>query len=459
MTLHLYDTYTRSLRAFQPIDSQHVGLYACGPTVYDYAHIGNLRTYIFVDSLRRALEFNGYRVQHVMNITDVGHLTSDADTGDDKMEIGRARTGMTAWQIAERYTQAFKQDLDSLNIQPPVTWCRATDHIAEQIEFIADLERMGYTYRTSDGIYFDTERQSDYGHLARLDRAGLHAGKRVAMGDKKQASDFALWKFSQAPGQRQMEWESPWGIGFPGWHIECSAMSARHLGEYFDIHCGGEDHIAVHHSNEIAQTEARFGTRLANFWLHGAFLKTNDAKMSKSDGAFLRLQTLIERGVDPLAYRYLCMTAHYRSQLNFTDEALQSAVSGLERMRGLVHRLGDAGIPNEEYLTRFRAEINDDLNYPRALAVAWEVLKSTLPDADKKATILHIDNALGLRLATWQPSVVDVPDSVMNLIAQRGLARTERRWADADQLRDEVLASGYAIDDTSQGQRPRKLTL
>ena len=455
MTLHLYDTYSRSLREFQPIDSGRVGLYACGPTVYDYAHIGNLRTYIFVDLLRRALEYNGYRVDHVMNITDVGHLTSDGDTGDDKMEAGSARTGLTAWEIAERYTQAFKQDLDLLNIQAPATWCRATDHIADQIEFIVDLERKGYTYRTVDGIYFDTARQPGYGHLARLDSAGLQAGKRVEFGDKKQATDFALWKLSDAPGLRQMEWESPWGIGFPGWHIECSAMSARHLGEYFDIHCGGEDHIAVHHSNEIAQTEARHGTRLANFWLHGAFLKTNDAKMSKSGGAFLRLQSLIEQGIDPLAYRYLCLTAHYRSQLNFTDDALQSAASGLARMRTLVHRLGGAGEPSDDYLMRFQAELNDDLNYPRALAVAWELLKSKLPDATKKASILRFDTALGLALATWQPRSIDVPDAVAEIIAQRELARIERRWTDADRLRMEARSLGYEIEDTAQGQQVR----
>lgn len=456
MTLHLYDTYSRSLREFQPIREGRVGLYACGPTVYDYAHIGNLRTYIFVDLLRRTLEFNGYQVDHVMNITDVGHLTSDADDGDDKMERGSARTGQTAWEIAERFTQAFRDDIARLNIRTPVTWCRATDHIAEQIAFIVDLERKGYTYRTADGIYFDTAQQPGYGYLARLDKEGLQAGKRVDIGDKKQVTDFALWKFSGAPGQRQMEWESPWGLGFPGWHIECSAMSERHLGEYFDIHCGGEDHIAVHHSNEIAQTEARHGTRLANFWLHGAFLKTNDAKMSKSDGAFLRLQSLIDQGVDPLAYRYLCLTAHYRSQMNFTEDALQGAISGLERMRAQVHKLGEASLPDDGYLARFQSELNDDLNFPRALAIAWELLKSKLPDAVKKATVQRFDEALGLGLTQWQPQVDAIPDAVALLVAQRELARVERRWADSDRLRAESLALGYEIEDTREGQQVRK---
>lgn len=456
MLLHLYDTYSRSLREFQPIESGRVGLYACGPTVYDYAHIGNLRTYIFVDLLRRALQYNGYRVEHVMNITDVGHLTSDADTGDDKMEIGVARTGQSAWEIAERYTLAFKRDLESLNILPPATWCRATDHIADQIEFIASLESKGYTYRTADGIYFDTARQPDYGHLARLDRAGLQPGRRVDLGDKRNATDFALWKLSGTPGVRQMEWESPWGVGFPGWHIECSAMSARHLGQYFDIHCGGEDHVAVHHSNEIAQTEARYGTRLANFWLHGAFLKTNDAKMSKSDGAFLCLQSLLDRGVDPMAYRYLCLSAHYRSQMNFTDDALQAAVSGLERMRVLVHSLDGIGVPSEDFLNRFLSEINDDLNYPRALAVTWELLRSKLTDANKKATLLRFDDALGLGLAAWQPKVVSVPEAVAQIMEQRLLARAERRWADADRLRADIRALGYEIEDTALGHKARK---
>ncbi len=457
MVLHLYDTYTRSLRELHANEPGRIGLYACGPTVYDYAHIGNLRTYLFVDFLRRTLECAGFDVNHVMNITDVGHLTSDQDTGDDKMEKGSLRTGKSAWEIAAEYTQAFKEDLTLLNIQQPATWCRATDHIAEQIEFIADLERRGYTYRTGDGIYFDTSRQPDYGHLARLDRAGLQSGKRVDIGEKKQTTDFALWKFSGTVGLRQMEWDSPWGVGFPGWHIECSAMSARHLGEYFDIHCGGEDHVPVHHSNEIAQSEARYGTRPANFWLHGAFLKSGDGKMSKSGGAFLRLQTLIDRGIDPLAYRYLCLTTHYRSQLNFTDDALNSAANGFDRMRLQVHRLGAPQVPDDGYLVRFRAELSNDLNLPRALALAWELLKSELPDGVKKATILYFDETFGLRLALWQPAVVVIPKAMVELMAERERARNERRWLDADRIRVQAKEIGYELDDTPQGQRIRKM--
>src|SRR3569623_440612 len=297
--LTLYDNYTRSLRRFEPLaPGAPVGLYTCGPTVYDYQHIGNYRTFLFEDWLKRTLEWNGHAVRHVMNITDVGHLVSDADTGEDKMEKGARRTGRSAWDIAQMYTLAFLDDMRALNIEMPAVLCKATDHIAEQIAFVAELERNGYTYRTADGIYFDTSRQPDYGFLARLDMAGLVAGRRVDIGDKRHATDFALWKFSPPGERRQMEWDSPWGRGFPGWHIECSAMAQKYLGDYFDIHCGGEAHIPVHHTNEIAQTEAHGGTRLANFWMHGYFLLSSDAKMAKSAGEFLRLRALAERGYD-----------------------------------------------------------------------------------------------------------------------------------------------------------------
>ena len=395
-----------------------------------------------------------------MNITDVGHLTSDADTGDDKLEARSARSGKSAWELAAQFTQAFESDLALLNILPPTVWCRATDHIAEQIAFIEDLEAKGFTYRTQDGIYFDTTRQPDYGQLALLHRDGLQAGKRVELGDKRDICDFALWKFSSTPGARQMEWDSPWGLGFPGWHIECSAMAEKHLGAYFDIHCGGEDHVAVHHSNEIAQTQARHGTRLANFWLHGAFLKTLDAKMSKSSGDFLRLQSLVGQGIDPLAYRYLCLGAHYRSSLNFSDAALLAAASGLARLRNCVHGLGEAqGETDTAWLAKFAAPINDDLNYPRALAVLWELLRSDLPDGVKKATVLRFDMALGLDLANWQPAVVAVPQQVQEWMAQREEARKQRRWLDADGLRALVREAGYEIEDTQEGPLARRIPL
>ncbi|HUH93999.1 MAG TPA: cysteine--tRNA ligase [Casimicrobiaceae bacterium] len=451
-SLRLYDNYTRSLRPFAPLEAGTVRLYTCGPTVYDYQHIGNFRTFLFEDVLKRVLEWNGYRVVHVMNITDVGHLVSDADEGEDKMEKGARRTGRSAWEIAKLYTDAFLDDMRALDIEPPTRLPRATDHIREQIEFIADLERKGYTYRTSDGIYFDTSRQPDYGHLARLDKVGLEAGKRVEVGEKRHPTDFALWKFSPPGEKRQMEWDSPWGRGFPGWHIECSAMAQKYLGDYFDIHCGGEDHIPVHHTNEIAQTEARVGTRLANFWMHGYFLLEGEAKMAKSAGEFLRLKSLTDRGYDPLAYRYLCLTAHYRSQLNFTWEALDGAATALERMRRGFRALPGGGMADAGYLERFTAEVNDDLNVPRALALAWELLRGDVVDRPStRATLAACDRVFGLRLAQWQPRQEAIPETIQALAAARQAARAARNWAQADRLRAELNAAGWEVEDRPEG--------
>lgn len=449
MTLTLYDNFERRQREFTPLSGNEVGLYTCGPTVYDFQHIGNLRTYLFEDCLKRVLAFNGYRVRHVMNITDVGHLTSDADTGEDKMETGSRRTGRSAWEIAEEYARVFRDDLAAMNIAEPDVWCKATDHIAEQIAFIRDIEKNGFAYRTSDGIYFDTARQPDYGHLARLDKAGLEAGKRVELGEKKSLTDFALWKFSTPGEHRQMEWDSPWGVGFPGWHIECSAMAQKYLGDYFDIHCGGEDHIPVHHTNEIAQTEARVGTRLANFWMHGYFLLLNNAKMAKSAGEFLRMKSLTDRGYDPMTYRFLCLTAHYRSQMSFSWAAMDAAQTGLERLRRQVFELGPAGAADFGFVERFRGEVNDDLQFPKALALVWEVLKSPLPNPAKKATVLAFDQCLGLRLAEWQPKVEIIPAEVEALAQQRLVARQARNWAESDRLRDAIAALGFAVEDSA----------
>lgn len=451
MTLHLYDTYTRTLREFVPLNPPHVSLYACGLTVYDYAHIGNLRTYIFEDILRRVLEFNGYTVTHVQNITDVGHLVSDADTGEDKMEKGSQRAGKTAWEIAALYTQVFQEDLRQLNVLEPTVWCKATDHIPEQIAMIQCIEANGYTYRTSDGIYFDTSRLPDYGRLARLNLAGQQAGIRVERGEKRNPTDFALWKFSPPQAQRQMEWQSPWGVGFPGWHIECSAMAARYLGPLFDIHCGGEDHIPVHHTNEIAQTQACYGTNLANYWLHGYFLQLNESRMSKSSGDFLRLQTLIDQGYDPLVYRYYCLNSVYRAKLNFNWEGMDTATTALNRLRQAVYEWGAPGSPDEEFLDRFQAEINDDLNMPRALALAWELVKSGRPAATKKATMLMMDQVLGLRLADWQLAAQHIPDEITQLAQQRQAARAAKNWAKADRLREQIAAAGYDVQDTAVG--------
>lgn len=455
MELILYDTYTRSLRPFTPLHpTEEVGLYTCGPTVYDYAHLGNLRTYIFEDILRRTLEFNGYPVKHVMNITDVGHLVSDADTGEDKMEKGSRRTGKSAWEIAEFYTQAFRDDLKRLNIQEPTIWCKATDHIQDQIDTIRCIEANGFTYRTSDGIYFDTSRLPDYGYLGRLDVSGLQAGARIEMGEKRNPTDFALWKFSPKDKHRQMEWDSPWGVGFPGWHIECSAMSAKYLGTFFDIHCGGEDHITVHHPNEIAQTEACYGTHLANFWMHGYFLQLGEEKMAKSTGGFLRLQTLLDQGIDPLAYRLFCLNAIYRAKLNFTWEGLQGAQTSLDRLRTAVYEWGEPiGAVDEAFLTRFHSAINDDLNMPKAMAVVWDLVKSSLPVGIKKVTMIQFDRVLGLNLGNWTPVVENIPEEISALAEQRQLARQEKRWQDADSFRQQIAAAGYEIEDTPQGPR------
>lgn len=454
MELRLYDTYTRSIREFAPLRPPEVGLYACGPTVYDYAHIGNLRTYVFEDVLRRVLEFNGYRVKHVMNVTDVGHLLSDGDIGEDKIERSARLEGKSAWEIAEHYADAFKRDIARLNILEPTVWCWATAHIQEQIETIKCIEEQGFTYRTEDGIYFDTSKLDDYGYLARLDVEGLQVGARVRFGEKRNPTDFALWKFSPEDRQRQMEWDSPWGVGFPGWHIECSAMSVKYLGPYFDIHCGGEDHINVHHPNEIAQTKACYGTRLANFWMHGYFLQLDTGRMGKSLGNFITLQDLIDEGYDPLAYRYLCLNAHYRSRLTFNEEAITAAQTALDRLRDMVYGWGEPGEVDDSWMEEFVDRINDDLNMPRALALTWDLNKSDLDDAVKKATVLRFDEVLGLSLGEWEPA--EVPDEIKALVRARDEARQARDWSRADALREEIEEAGYEVRDTPEGAEVRK---
>ncbi len=451
MALKFFDTYERKVRDFEPLSAGKVGIYACGPTVYDFAHIGNLRTYLFEDLLKRVLQANDFEVNHVVNITDVGHLTSDADTGEDKMELGSQRTGLSAWELADFYTKAFQRDLKRLNIITPNLWCKATDHIAEQIDFISDLEKKGFTYRTSDGVYFDSTRLDNYGHLARLDIEGLKAGARVDQGERRSVTDFALWKFSPENEERQMEWNSPWGKGFPGWHIECSAMSAKYLGDFFDIHCGGEDHIPIHHTNEIAQTEASRGTRLANFWMHGYFLRIDNTKMAKSSGEFLTLDLLSERGFSPMDYRYLCHTAHYRTQMTFSWQSLESARAALKRLYESAWSWGESGEVSNAYLKSFNDCLNDDLNMPKALAVVWEMIRSHEADAVKKATILACDEVMGLDIDAWRPEEIVVPNSVQTLVQEREQARSDKNWGKADELRDEILSLGFVLEDTREG--------
>ena len=449
--LKLFDTYEREIRELHPIAGNEIRFYACGPTVYNFVHIGNLRTYIFEDLLRRTITHAGFTVRHVMNITDVGHLTSDADSGEDKMEVGSRRTGMTAWEIAEFYTKAFKNDLRSLNILEPDIWCKATDHIDEQIAFIRDLELKGFVYQTSDGIYFDSRKLDNYGHLARLDIDGLQVGARVEQGERRFVTDFALWKFSNPDEKRQMEWDSPWGVGFPCWHIECSAMAARYLGDYFDIHCGGKDHIPIHHTNEIAQTEASKGTRLANFWVHGYFLQMKDSKMSKSSGDFVRLETLMEKGYPPLVFRYFCLQAHYRSELSFTWASLKAADTSLIRLYEAAYSWGPPSEISEKYYNRFVQHLYNDLNLPRALAIAWELVRSGEPDGVKKATLLAFDEIFGLDIEGWMPEKVEIPDEITGLLAKREEARQSKDWEAADRFRDEISKLGFSIEDSKDG--------
>ncbi len=457
--LYLCNTLSRRKELFKPIHKHKVGLYTCGPTVYHYAHIGNLRTYVFEDILRRTLELNGYDVKHVMNITDVGHLTDDADSGEDKMEKGAAREHKSVWEIAKYYTRAFRDDIRALNIQEPKIWCKATDHIPEQITHIQQLEQKGFTYTTSDGVYFDTSKLSDYGKLAKLDIQGLQKGARVEIGDKKHSTDFALWKFSPKDTQRQMEWESPWGKGFPGWHIECSAMSLKYLGERFDIHCGGIDHIPVHHTNEISQNEGALGHQTINYWLHGEFLLTNDERMGKSKGNFLTLRLLTDQGYNPLAYRYFCLSAHYRSKLNFTFEALNGAQHSLNKLRTTITNLASDEVTeiDTKVMEEFTSAMNNDLDTPKALALLWTMLKSPLDPGKKLATLFEMDKVLGLHLEDYYHEIVaakaNIPPEVITLVERREIARASKEWVMADSLRQKIEQLSYIVEDTKDGPK------
>ena len=467
MSLQLFNTLSRQKEEFKPLVPHQVGLYTCGPTVYAAPHIGNLRTYIFEDTLKRTLLINDYKVKHVMNITDVGHLVSDADTGEDKMEKGSRVTGKTVWQIADEYTKMFQDNLSELNILPPDIWCKATDFIAEQIEFIKKLEGKGFTYVIPDGVYFDTSKLSDYGKLARLDLDGLKFGSRIKIRGKKNVSDFALWKFSyqggrsfdpaqdDAKSRRQMEWDSPWGKGFPGWHIECSAMSMKHLGEVFDIHCGGIDHIPVHHTNEIAQSEAVTGKVPANYWMHGEFMVVDEKRMGKSEGNAMTLDWLKEQNISPLEYRYFCLGTHYRKPLNFSLEAVVSASKSLKNIQAKIATMVEAQIGCAELEQKFKEAINDDLNTPQALAVVWEVLKSDYPDSAKKSSLLKMDEVLGLGLKDVKPLII--PQAVQIFADEREQARHDKDFTKADELRQSIKELGFTVDDTDFGPVIKKL--
>ncbi len=454
--LKFYNTLTRKKDVFRPIKKNIVKMYTCGPTVYNYAHIGNLRSYIFEDILKRTLLANNFQVSHVMNITDVGHLTSDADEGNDKVEKSAAAQNKTVWEIAKFYTKAFKKNIADLNILPPDIWAKATDHISEQIDWINKLEKKGFTYQISDGIYFDTSKFNNYGKLAGQKLDELQEGARVEKNEEKRNStDFALWKFSPKDKKRQMEWESPWGIGFPGWHLECSVMATKYLGEQFDIHCGGIDHIPVHHTNEIAQTEAVTNKQFVNYWMHNEFLVLGKNKrMAKSENNFVTLNTLKEKGYNPIAYRYFVLGTHYRKKLTFSWEALEAAQNALENLTAFVAEYGNPKIGCAKFEKQFMEAINDDLNTPKALAVVWDLLKSNYPPEAKKASLLKFDEVLGLNLSLAKP--LDISNEIKELVVKREIARKKKNYDQADKLRQQIENSGFRVEDTPAGSIIKK---
>jgi len=463
--MRIYNTLNRKKEIFKPIHKNWVGIYTCGPTVYSYQHIGNLRSYIFADTLKRILLYNGYKVKHVMNITDVGHLTSDADTGEDKIEKAAKKEQKTAKEVTNYYWQIFRGDFKKLNIIEPNIWCKATEHIKEQIELIKKLEKKGYTYKTNDGIYFDTLKLKNYGELAQLKKEGLQAGKRIDLGEKKNITDFALWKFSPSTSsgqtKRQQEWDSPWGIGFPGWHIECSAMSMKYLGEHFDIHTGGIDHIPIHHTNEIAQNEGATGHKVVNFWLHGAFLTSKGEKISKSKGGLYTISELEKMGFEPMAFKYLVLTSHYHSILEFSIKSLKSAQEGYERLKNIVGELKNDRKVNKNYLNQFKKAINDNLDMPKALSILWKLIR------DKKAagqpacrqagikTIQEFDKVLGLNLLKKEE--LKIPTKVKKLVAERETARKQKNFQKSDELRAKIKSLGYFVEDVMNGSKIKKI--
>ncbi len=460
--LSLYNTLTRKKEEFKSLQKRMVKIYTCGPTVYSDQHIGNLRSYLFADFVKRALLHAGYHVTHVVNITDVGHLTSDADEGEDKMEKAAKREGKSAQDIAQHYFDLFHRDLQKLNVLEPTRWAKATEHIAEQIALIQKLEKKGYTYQTSDGIYFDSSKFKEYGRLALLKKESLQEGKRIKRGEKKHSTDFALWKFSKEPGKRQQEWASPWGLGFPGWHIECSAMSMKYLGEHFDIHTGGEDHIPIHHTNEIAQSEAATGKKFVNYWMHGAFLLDKEGKkVSKSTGGLYTLSELEDLGYKPEHFRYLCSLTHYRKPLHFSLDQLDAAKSAYERLKRKVIELrndeGKTLDKTKDYELQFVSVISDDVNIPEAVQVFLKALEDKEFDPRKKLNLLErFDKVLGLGVKDMQETLVIVSPEVQHLIDSRERLRKAKQWAESDIIRQRILEKGYRVIDTPTGPKVEK---
>ena len=458
MDIYFYNTLTRSKEKFKPINDKEVRIYSCGPTVYKDATIGNMRTNIFQDNLRRTLEYNGYKVKQAMNITDVGHLVSDGDTGEDKMIKSARETGKTPLEIANYYTKLYFRDLDRLNIELPEIICKATDHIQDMLEAVEKLVEKGYAYETSTAIYFDISKLDKYPVLSNLDLENQKAGARVEVDkEKRNPHDFAVW--IKAPENHLMKWDSPWGPSYPGWHIECSVMSQKYLGEVFDIHTGGIDLIPTHHENEIAQSKGLYGKIPAHYWMHGEFLLINGGKMSKSLGNVYLLQDIVDRGYDPLVYKLFCYSTQYRKKLNFTWEGMDSAKVSLDRLRDAYqkHLNGTADVSEEilqKYENDFKKAINDDLNMPVAMSVVWEVAK--MQEKSKKVSKLlkSFDKVLGIKIDEYKEE--EIPQEIKELLELRKQARENKEWNESDRLREEIKAKGYIVKDSKEGQTIEK---
>jgi cysteinyl-tRNA synthetase len=465
----LFNTLSRSIEKLEPGTSDSVKLYCCGPTVYNYQHIGNLRTYIFEDILVRTLRYAGYAVTHVMNITDVGHLVSDADDGEDKMLLASKREGKTSAEIAAYYTDIFFRHCEQLHIVRPDIVCRATEHIPEMIALIERLVAQDAAYQSGGNVYFDVSASPDYGKLAGLDLDRLKAGARIEVDSKKRNPlDFALWFTKSKFEKQEMQWDSPWGRGYPGWHIECSAMSMKYLGESFDIHCGGIDHIPVHHTNEIAQSETATHQPFARLWMHGGFLVVGADKMSKSTGGFLTLDRFAEKEIDPLAYRLFCFSGSYRNELSWSWQALESAAATLKRMKQTVYAwqaentepLADT-VPRspkgQEVLTAFEHAVLHDLAMPKALAVVHELLKDdAISPAEKWQIFVEMDRILGLGVKDWREESEQIPEEVLQMVSAREQARKTRDFAAADSLRNALAELGYVVEDSKDGPKIKK---
>lgn len=461
--LKIYNTLDRKKEEFVPLIKNKVTMYSCGPTVYSYAHIGNLRTYVFMDLVRRVLSYDGYKLKGVMNITDVGHLLSDSDSGEDKMIKASREQKKTPWELAEYYSAIFFKDIDLLNINKPEIIAKATDHITDMIKFVEVLLEKGYAYETSDGIYFDISKFPDYGKLSRLSLDDQLSGARVEVNDEKRhPADFALWK--KAEPTHIMQWESPWGMGYPGWHIECSVMSKKYLGDVFDIHSGGVDHIPVHHENEIAQNEAYSGHKCTNYWMHGEFMLVDNGKMSKSLGNVYTLAQLKDMGYEPLDFRYFCLNAHYRKKLNFTFEGLTAAKTARERLNESLslHKASESRTDPEvlaKYLSEFEEAINDDINIPLALGVIFTLIKEP-KSKDIYNLALKMNTVFGLsfdKIEVPKAQKIEIPEDIKELIEKRNEAKKNKDFACADEIRKEALDLGYQIIDTKEGATVKKL--